>query len=65
LLDGHSELITHSGLQFGGLPVYWGRQLHDGTPWLSWHCEYGPQGVGIHGLIYSVGKYWGGGTRKM
>lgn len=29
--DGHSELTTHSGLQFGGEPVYSGRQEH--TAW--------------------------------
>lgn len=65
MFDGHSEFKTHSGLQFGGLPIYSERQLQDGTPWLSWHWEYGPQGDGMHGLIYSTGVYCGGGTKTI
>lgn len=65
MFDGHSEFKTHSGLQFGGFPMYWDIQLHDGTPWLSWHCEYGPQGDGMHGLTYSTGVYWGWGSKQV
>lgn len=65
MFDEHSEFITHSGLQFGGIPIYWERQLQDGTPWLSLHCEYGPHGDGMHGLVYSTGEYCGGITKKI
>lgn len=31
-LLGHSELMVHSGLQFGGLPILFGRQKHKCAP---------------------------------
>lgn len=31
-LLAHSELMTHSGRQLGGLPIYVGRHEHDGVP---------------------------------
>jgi hypothetical protein len=31
-LLGHSELITHSGLQFGGIPMKVGRHEQAGVP---------------------------------
>jgi hypothetical protein len=37
LLLGHSELIVHSGRQFGGDPVYVGKHEHDGDPLISRH----------------------------
>lgn len=44
---GHSELLTHSGLQYGGIPTY--SDLHEqiGVPDTSLHTEFGPQGDGI------------------
>lgn len=44
-----SELIMHSGLQVGGLPIYSGRQ--EQTAWLlkSRHWLLGPHGDGEHG----------------
>lgn len=33
----HSELTTHSGRQFGGLPVYVGKQEHTACPFNSLH----------------------------
>jgi hypothetical protein len=51
----HSELMTHSGLQLGGLPMYEGRHEHDGVPPTSRHCELGPHGEGTHGLTYCGG----------
>lgn len=49
-LIGHSLLLTHSGLQFGGEPINSGRQEHEGDwPWIL-HCEFGPHGDGIQGF---------------
>jgi hypothetical protein len=46
----HWEFEVHSGRQFGGVPIYFGRQEHAGTefPRLR-HSEYGPQGEGTQG----------------
>jgi len=63
-LLGHSALITHSGLQFGGVPIYWAKQEHDGYPPWSWHIEYGPQGFGMHGFDGSGGICWMIGSEK-
>ncbi|KAJ4432721.1 hypothetical protein ANN_21358 [Periplaneta americana] len=63
-LLGHSELITHSGRQLGGLPVYVGRQEQEGVPPTSWHCEYGPHGDGTHGFTYCGGNGSRGGAIK-
>jgi hypothetical protein len=49
LLLGHSELMEHSGRQFGEAPMYEGKQEHDGDPLTSRHCENGPHGDGLHG----------------
>ena len=51
ILAEHSALIVHSGLQFGGLPLYVGKQEHDGTPPISRHSENMPQGDGMHGSL--------------
>lgn len=45
-----SLLLTHSGRQFGGDPIYSGKHEHDGDVPCTWHCEYGPQGEGIQGF---------------
>lgn len=45
----HSELIVHSGRQFGGIPMYCERQEQDGSPLISLHWELGPHGDGLHG----------------
>lgn len=52
-------MITHSGLQLGGAPMYPGKHEHVGEPDDDgWHCEFGPQGEGAHG---SFGASKGGG----
>lgn len=38
-LLGHSECIVHSGLQFGGVPMYRAVQEHEGIPPESRHSE--------------------------
>lgn len=52
----HSELVTHSGLQVGGLPIKPGTQEH--TAWLliSLHWLLGPQGEGLHGFLLGWAK---------
>lgn len=55
LLLGHSALMTHSGLQFGGGPVYCGKQEQDGYPPWSWHVANNPHGFGIQGFNGSGG----------
>lgn len=62
LLLGHSELIVHSGLQFGGVPIYSFKHEHEGVPPISRHCEFGPQGEGTHGFTM-VGSGVGWGTK--
>ena len=64
-LLGHSELITHWGLQLGGIPMNVGRQEHAGDPALFWHWELEPHGDGTQGSmgICSIGV--GGGTVKI
>lgn len=42
----HSELITHSGLQFGGTPIKSGKQEHEGVSPIIWQTELGPHGDG-------------------
>uniref|UniRef100_A0A1A9ZCR3 Uncharacterized protein n=1 Tax=Glossina pallidipes TaxID=7398 RepID=A0A1A9ZCR3_GLOPL len=43
LEEWHSELITHSGLQAGGGPIYSGKQEHIASPLISRHWPFGPQ----------------------
>lgn len=52
----HSLLVIHSGLQFGGDPINWGRQEHDGDSPCTLHCEFGPQGDGTQGLPTYCGR---------
>lgn len=53
---GHSELVTHSGLQVGGLPIKPG--IHEQTAWLliSRHWLFGPQGDGLQGCFIAGSK---------
>lgn len=51
LSEEQSELMVHSGRQFGGLPEYCGRHEHDGEPFKSRHCENGPHGEGTQGFV--------------
>lgn len=48
-LLGHSELIEHSGLQFGGAPMYVDKHAHDEPPLILRHSDRGPHGDGLHG----------------
>lgn len=61
---GHSELIVHSGRQFGGDPTYVARQEQDGDPLMSRHCALAPQGEGLQGSRYTscCGGDGGGGA---
>lgn len=59
LLLGQSEFIVHSGRQFGGDPKLSDEQLHDGTLFMAWHWDRGPQGDGRHGLIIAGTSCWG------
>ena len=47
-LDGHSLLKIHSGLQFGGFPIWLGRQEHTACLFIWRHWLFGPQGDGEH-----------------
>lgn len=49
--DSHSLLLVHSGRQFGGDPLYSGKQEQDGEPLISLHSEFGPHGEGSQGLV--------------
>lgn len=49
LLLSHSELETHSGLQFGGDPMYVGLQEQDGLVPIALQSAFGPQGNGKQG----------------
>lgn len=48
---GHSLLLEHSGLQFGGDPTNCAIQEHDGASLIAWQIELGPQGDGKQGFI--------------
>lgn len=43
--------MVHSGLQFGGDPMYVGKQEHEGAPPISRHSLLGPHGDGMHGFF--------------
>lgn len=47
----HSLLLTHSGLQFGGVPEKSGKQEQEGELFTASHREFGPQGELSHGLV--------------
>lgn len=57
-----SVLITHSGLQFGGLPKNPKIQEHDGIPPISLHSAFSPQGDGKQGFMGSLGGSGSGTT---
>lgn len=44
-------LLTHSGLQFGGMPINSGRQEHDGASLTALQTALGPHGEGWQILI--------------
>ena len=54
---GQSLLKTHSGWQFGGLPIIlgWQEQLQR-SPCLLGGLEYGPQGLGLQGSSSTTGS---------
>jgi hypothetical protein len=52
----HSELVTHSGLQVGGLPMKPGTQEQTAWPLISLHWLLGPQGEGLHGFFLISAK---------
>jgi hypothetical protein len=52
---GHSELMVHSGRQFGERPTKLGKQEQAPVLPITRHCELGPQGDGTHGFIFTVG----------
>ena len=45
-LLGHSELLTHSGRQLGGEPIYSFKHEQDGESPTGRHSELGPHGDG-------------------
>lgn len=55
LFPGHSAFIVHSGRQFGARPTKLGKQEHTACVPVTLHCEFGPQGVGMHGFPLGSG----------
>jgi hypothetical protein len=51
LSKAQSELMVHSGRQFGGLPMYDDKQEQTATLFIFRHCEFGPQGEGWQGSV--------------
>jgi len=47
---GHSLLLTHSGLQSGGLPIKSGKQEQEGALFTISHLLLNPHGDGMQGL---------------
>lgn len=47
----HSELLMHSGLQYGGFPTISGRQEHEAWSPTTLHRAFGPQGDGWQGSV--------------
>ena len=48
----HSELTTHSGLQFGGEPIIFGEQLQSQrSPTVRGGMELLPHGFGLQGSV--------------
>lgn len=52
---GHSLLLEHSGLQYGGDPKKLDKHVHDGISPTSLQTELGPQGDGVHGVTSATG----------
>lgn len=61
---GHSELVTHSGLQVGGAPMYPGTQEQIAWPLFWRHWELGPQGEGWQGLVSTGAEQQKDGVQK-
>lgn len=51
----HSLLLTHSGRQFGGVPMNSGKQEQEGISPFTTHWELGPHGEGMQGFPFSGG----------
>lgn len=49
LSEAHSELTTHSGLQFGGFPKNVSKHEQEARFPLTLQIELGPHGFGVHG----------------
>jgi hypothetical protein len=64
-LLGHSELITHSGLQLGGIPINDGRHEQAADPPLYWHRELEPHGDGTQGSVGTCSTGFGNGAVKV
>ena len=47
----HSLLLTHSGLQFGGLPINSGKQEQEYALFTTSHLLLSPHGDGTQGLM--------------
>jgi len=52
----HSELMIHSGRQFGGLPEKLGWQDQTQAPFISLFWLLGPQGSGSQGFSGTTGS---------
>lgn len=59
---GQSELTRHSARQFGGDPMYVGRQEHDGVPPMFLHSAYMPHGEGMQGSVGAREQSFKGGS---
>lgn len=53
---GHSLLLTHSGLQLGGMPMNSDEQEQEGELLTTLHWELGPHGEGSHGFCGIIGS---------
>lgn len=49
LLEGHSALTVHSGLQFGGAPMNVSMHEQTAKPFATLHLLLAPQGDGMQG----------------
>lgn len=56
--NGHSELVTHSGLHVGGLPMKPSMQEHTACLLISLHWLFGPQGEGWQGFVTTGSKIY-------
>lgn len=59
--EGHSLLLIHSGLQYGGEPRNSGRHEHVGVSPATRHSAFAPQGDGTQGFVCRTGS---GANRK-
>lgn len=54
-LRRHSELLIHSGWQFGGDPTKPRWHEQEGESPIYLHIEWGPHGDGVQGSIVAIG----------